>query len=57
MLGWECPKCGSCYSPSVQKCSYCPASNLPYVPYDPNTGAPVPLPSIVITCGKPDEHS
>ena len=23
--GWECPKCGSVYAPTVQKCWICPA--------------------------------
>jgi hypothetical protein len=22
-IGWECPKCGICYAPTVQKCSNC----------------------------------
>jgi hypothetical protein len=21
--GWECPKCGRCYSPTTSMCSYC----------------------------------
>lgn len=21
--GWECPRCGTCYSPTVQKCQRC----------------------------------
>lgn len=23
MLGWECPKCGRCFSPFVQQCDGC----------------------------------
>jgi len=23
MQGWECPKCGRCYSPFVMECSRC----------------------------------
>ncbi len=23
MTGWECPKCGACYSPSVARCMNC----------------------------------
>lgn len=25
-LGWECPKCGRCYSPYKTECSYCSTS-------------------------------
>ena len=27
-LGWECPKCGGCYSPSVCTCSVCVPGTL-----------------------------
>jgi hypothetical protein len=23
MTGWECPRCGQCYAPLVEKCSGC----------------------------------
>ena len=23
MMGWECPKCGSCYSPFQMQCTRC----------------------------------
>jgi hypothetical protein len=23
-MGWECPKCGRCYSPHKTECSHCP---------------------------------
>ena len=23
-IGWECPKCGACYAPSVSRCWNCP---------------------------------
>lgn len=23
MKGWECPKCGRCYSPIVRECDFC----------------------------------
>ena len=23
MIGWECPKCGACYSPTVERCMNC----------------------------------
>jgi ribosomal protein S27AE len=26
--GWECPKCGSVYSPYTSKCSMCPQGNI-----------------------------
>jgi uncharacterized OB-fold protein len=26
-MGWECPKCGRCYSPFTEKCSHCPETN------------------------------
>lgn len=22
-LGWQCPKCGRCYSPNIVLCTYC----------------------------------
>lgn len=22
-MGWECPKCGACYAPSIKKCKQC----------------------------------
>ena len=26
MKGWECPKCGSCYAPTVRECDRCAAA-------------------------------
>ena len=23
MTGWECPRCGRCYAPHIEKCSEC----------------------------------
>ena len=29
-LGWECPRCGTCYAPCVEKCTSCSSpSGLP----------------------------
>ena len=25
LYGWECPRCGRCFSPSVKICLFCPA--------------------------------
>lgn len=39
-LGWECPKCGNCYSPTVPQCTSCAIN--PYVsPSNPWTITPV----------------
>lgn len=27
--GWECPKCGACYSPVVLKCDHCTKNKMP----------------------------
>lgn len=41
--GWECPKCGKVYAPSVQQCwtcgknTYTPTYPQPYYPYYPIT--------------------
>ena len=33
-IGWECPKCGRCYSPIVPLCHHCPTMPLfPYADY------------------------
>ena len=26
-LGWECPRCGRCFSPSVSQCVACPVES------------------------------
>ena len=49
-LGWECPKCGGCYAPSVTECARCApqqplAWQLPQLP-DPTQTAP-PLPPYI----------
>jgi hypothetical protein len=31
-IGWECPKCGSCYSPIKMKCDRCSGTIPPMVP-------------------------
>lgn len=40
MSGWQCPKCGFCYSPFVTECSYCnrgtggvASTNIPLAPF------------------------
>lgn len=38
MQGWECPKCGRCYSPDVGQCAACPVT----VSSGGNTEAPPP---------------
>ena len=38
MLGWECPKCGRCYSPSMTMCCYCNPLNYKTtsIPFSPS---------------------
>ena len=55
--GWECPKCGHCWSPSVQGCQRCNAGvtiapNPNITPYPVDTGyPPLPCPPIICTAG------
>lgn len=53
--GWECPKCGKVYAPSVDECKHCNGAAsapvlpmLPPMPYTPPITAPQPyiLPTI-----------
>ena len=48
-LGWECPKCGNCYSPTVQQCISCrnDSVHVPFMQRD-----EYGLPAIVCTCGQ-----
>lgn len=46
MKGWECPKCGRCYSPFVTDCSAC---NTPQVDLT-TTITPIQVP-LSCTCG------
>jgi hypothetical protein len=34
--GWECPKCGRVYSPSMVMCSFCGQNNV-HITWVPNT--------------------
>jgi uncharacterized OB-fold protein len=36
-IGWTCPKCGSCYSPTIPQCFKCP---IPIVQQTTTIGTP-----------------
>lgn len=31
-LGWTCPKCGSCYAPTIPQCDNCSVQNIRITP-------------------------
>lgn len=39
MTGWECPKCGRCYAPFVQQCSWCQGFSTLKIPESGNVPA------------------
>ena len=50
MTGWECPRCGRCYSPDVAQCMACPAR-----PVAGNTASvcihPTTTDGVCVSCG------
>ena len=56
--GWECPKCGKCWAPTVQGCTTCNMGIvpvLPYVPWIPPVDAYPPLPQPTIITDKTNQ--
>lgn len=49
MKGWECPKCGQCFGPHVNKCDRCSAQpqQQPFYP------TPIPVQPIIIPYSPP----
>ena len=61
MKGWECPRCGRCYAPHVEKCPKCgpvptsfgtPAGNLATVPVHICRPGPFATSPFCDICGK-----
>lgn len=46
MKGWECPRCGRCYSPAVKRCPECSGGRLRRVER-------APCPNCCRKCGRP----
>lgn len=62
LKGWECPKCGSVYSPWVNECNTCKNSNIRIVTSPTtvpggswSTGDPVPSPYTITSSGNREE--
>lgn len=52
--GWECPKCGAVYAPTVPECHRCAPTRAPYHDTGTLTIKPMPEPPYTVSCSGGD---